>query len=117
MKITAELTIKNRKLENYINDKGHEESDMTKHEFQLSGDWDTYSKKSSPIMDRFPDKTILYGYLTSFLEICEMNNIEFDLRYDSVKNISLGLGALYNIQKNSYEKAKNREIIQKADRL
>lgn len=111
VKLTMELTIKSRKLESYINDKGHKELDMLYHEIQLTGDFETCAKKSGQIMNRFPDKTVLYGFLTSFLEICEMNNIEFDLTYDSVKNISLGLGALYSIQKNSYEKTKNKEII------
>ena len=106
-----ELTIKSRKLESYLNDKGLKELDILKHEIESTGDFATYAKKSGQIMNRFPDKTVLYGYLTSFLEICEMNNIKFDLTYDSVKSISLGLGALYGIQKNSYDKNKNQEII------
>ena len=40
-------------------------------------------------------ETMLYGYLDSFLEICEVNKIEFDLTYNSVKNLGMGLVALY----------------------
>ena len=58
-------------------------------------------------------ETMLYGYLDSFLEICEANQIEFDLTYNTVKNIGMGLVALYQVQKNSYDQLKNTDIIAK----
>lgn len=58
-------------------------------------------------------ETMLYGYLDSFLEICEANKIEFDLTYNTVKNIGMGLIALYQVQKKSYDQPKNADIIAK----
>ena len=58
-------------------------------------------------------ETILFGYLDSFLEICEANNIEFDLTYGTVKNLGIGLAALYQVQKKSYDQMKNTDIIAK----
>ena len=58
-------------------------------------------------------ETMLYGYLDSFLEICEANKIEFDLTYNSVKNLGMGLVALYQVQKKSYDQPKNTDIIAK----
>ena len=58
-------------------------------------------------------ETMLYGYLDSFLEICEANKIEFDLTYNSVKNLGMGLVALYQVQKKSYDQLKNTDIIAK----
>lgn len=58
-------------------------------------------------------ETMLYGYLDSFLEICEANKIEFDLTYNSVKNLGMGLVALYQVQKKSYDQPKNTDIISK----
>ena len=58
-------------------------------------------------------ETILYGYLDSFLEICEANKIEFDLTYNTVKNMGIGLVALYQVQKKSYDQLKNTDIIAK----
>lgn len=58
-------------------------------------------------------ETMLFGYLDSFLEICEANKIEFDLTYNSVKNLGMGLVALYQVQKKSYDQPKNTDIISK----
>lgn len=58
-------------------------------------------------------ETMLFGYLDSFLEICEANKIEFDLTYNSVKNLGMGLVALYQVQKKSYDQPKNTDIIAK----
>ena len=58
-------------------------------------------------------ETMLYGYLDSFLEICEANKIEFDLTYGTAKNIGMGLVALYQVQKKSYDQLKNTDIIAK----
>lgn len=54
---------------------------------------------------------ILYGFLDSFLEICEMHNIEIDLTYDTAKNINTGLIALFSFQKKHYEHSKNVDIV------
>ena len=58
-------------------------------------------------------ETMLFGYLDSFLEICEANKIEFDLTYNSVKNLGMGLVALYQVQKKSYDQPQNTDIIAK----
>ena len=58
-------------------------------------------------------ETMLYGYLDSFLEICEANKIEFDLTYNTVKNIGMGFVALYQVQKKSYDQPQNADIIAK----
>ena len=58
-------------------------------------------------------ETMLYGYLDSFLEICENSKIEFDLTYGTVKNLGMGLVALYQVQKKSYDQMKNTDIIAK----
>lgn len=108
-----ELNIKNKKLCDYMNDEGHQKLDMIRKEYVLTGDIDTCSRKSAPIMQKFPEHAIMYGFLSSFLEICEMHNIEFDLTYDTVKNLNNGLIALYNNQKKSYEPTTNRNIIAK----
>ena len=49
----------------------------------------------------------------SFLEICEANNIEFDLTYGTAKNLGVVLVALYQVQKKSYEQLENTDIIAK----
>lgn len=54
---------------------------------------------------------ILYGFLDSFLEICEAHNIEIDLTYDTAKNINTGLIALFSFQKKHYEHSKNVDIV------
>lgn len=58
-------------------------------------------------------ETMLYGYLDSFLEICEGSKIEFDLTYHSAKNLGAGLVALYQMQKKVYDQQKNAEIVTK----
>ena len=58
-------------------------------------------------------ETMLFGFLDSFVEICERNNIEFDLTYNTIKNLGIGLVALYQTQKNSYDQKTNVEIIAK----
>lgn len=58
-------------------------------------------------------ETILYGYLSSYLEICEMHEIEIDLTYDMVRNLAKGLAALFQFQKRHYELAKNVDIVAK----
>ena len=58
-------------------------------------------------------EAMLYGSLDSFLEICEANKIEFDLTYGTVKNLGIGLVALYQVQKKSYDQPKNTDIIAK----
>ena len=58
-------------------------------------------------------ESILYGYLDSFLEICEQHNIEIDLTYDTAKNINAGLIALFSHQKKHYEHGKNVDIVAK----
>lgn len=108
-----ELNIKSKRLYDYMNDEGHKKLEMFKKEYELTGDMDAFLRKSAPIMQKFPEQTIMYGFLTSFLEICEMHNLEFDLTYDTVKNLNTGLVALYSIQKNSYEPTANRNIIAK----
>jgi hypothetical protein len=58
-------------------------------------------------------ETMLYSYLDSFLEICEDGDIEFDLTYNTVKNVGVGLVALYQVQKKVYNQQKNADIIAK----
>ena len=58
-------------------------------------------------------ETILYGYLDSFLEICENGKVEFDLTYNTIKNLGTGLAMLYQVQKKSYNQQKNVDIIAK----
>ena len=58
-------------------------------------------------------ESILYGYLNSFLEICEWQNIEIDLTYDTAKNINAGLIALFSFQKKHYAHSKNVDIVAK----
>lgn len=58
-------------------------------------------------------ETMLFGFLDSFLEICEASKIEFDLTYSTIKNLGAGLVALYHVQKNSYNQATNTEIVAK----
>ena len=56
---------------------------------------------------------ILYGYLDSFLEICENRGIQVDLTYATAKNIGPGLIALFSHQKKYYEHGKNVDIVAK----
>ena len=58
-------------------------------------------------------ETMLYGYLDSFLEICENGKVEFDLTYNTIKNLGTGLALLYQVQKKSYDQLKNTDIIAK----
>ena len=58
-------------------------------------------------------ETMLYGYLDSFLEICENGNVEFDLTYNTINNLGTGLAMLYQVQKKSYDQLKNTDIIAK----
>lgn len=58
-------------------------------------------------------ETILFGYLQSFLDICEGSKIEFDLTYHTVNNLGMGLVALYQVQKKVYDQQKNAEIVTK----
>ena len=58
-------------------------------------------------------ETMLYGYLDSFLEICENGKIEFDLTYNTINNLGTGLAMLYQVQKKSYDQPKNADIIAK----
>ena len=58
-------------------------------------------------------ETMLYGYLDSFMEICENSKIEFDLTYNTIKNLGTGLALLYQVQKKSYDQPKNTDIIAK----
>lgn len=58
-------------------------------------------------------ETMLYGYLDSFLEVCEANQIEFDLTYKTIENLGMGLVALYQVQKKVYDQQKNAEIVAK----
>lgn len=58
-------------------------------------------------------ETMLYGYLDSFLEICENGKVEFDLTYNTIKNLGTGLAMLYQVQKKSYDQPKNTDIIAK----
>lgn len=58
-------------------------------------------------------ETMLYGYLDSFLEICEASQIEFDLTYKTIENLGMGLVALYQVQKKVYDQQKNAEIVAK----
>ena len=58
-------------------------------------------------------ESILFGYLDSFLEVCETSKIKFDLTYDTIKNVGIGLAALYNTHKNIYNPEENAEIIAK----
>lgn len=57
-------------------------------------------------------ETILYGYLSSFLECCKKSNVKIDLTYGTVKNISMGLIFLFSAQKRGgIPLEENREII------
>ena len=56
-------------------------------------------------------ETMLYGYLDSFLEICENGKVEFDLTYNTIKNLGTGLALLYQVQKKSYDQLKNTDVI------
>ena len=58
-------------------------------------------------------ETMLYGYLDSFLEICENGKVEFDLTYNTINNLGTGLAMLYQVQKKSYDQPKNTDIIAK----
>lgn len=54
-----------------------------------------------------------YGFMSSFLEICEKRGIELDLTYITFKNVCAGLGALFAFQKKHYEHYSNVDIVAK----
>ena len=72
--------------------------------------------QNDPIVTKWSGEhpeTIMFGYLQSFLEICESSKIEFDLTYKTIKNLGVGLAALYQVQKKNYDQPKNTDIIAK----
>lgn len=74
---------------------------------------DAYKDPAAGEWGKNHPETILHGYLCSFLEICEQSKIEFDLTYDTVKNLVLGLGAMFTVQKKTCDHATNVALVAK----
>ena len=89
-----DLSIKNEKLIAHFNEECMVFANGT------SDAWAAKHPESAP-----------YGFLHSFLEICEVSKIEIDLTYDTLKNINAGLAALFVFQKKHYDHATNVDIV------
>lgn len=101
-----ELSIKNEKLV------AHFEAERNS-PMQNSFDQGNQQDSASSAWAKEHPECILYGYLDSFLEICESRGVEIDLTYATAKNIGPGLIALFSHQKKHYEHGKNVDIVAK----
>lgn len=102
-----ELTIKNNKLE------AHFEEHWAFDEQYTPGSISAEEYKNISTWIAAHPEHMIYGYLSSFFNICESHNIHIDLTYNTVKNIGAGLSALFAYQKNEYEHNRNVNVIAK----
>lgn len=101
-----ELSIKNEKLVAHFE---AERNSPMQNSFNQGNQQDS----ASGVWAKEHPECILYGYLDSFLEICESRGVEIDLTYATAKNIGPGLIALFSHQKKHYEHGKNVDIVAK----
>lgn len=108
-----ELSIKNEKLIEHFNIEHNSAIQQAYNDRITTGNLDAYKNPAAGDWVKTHPESILFGYLNSFLEICQKNKIEFDLTYNTVKDLGKGLTMLFFIQKNSYDHARNVDIIAK----
>lgn len=104
-----ELTIKNEKLPPHFEAEKKSPLNQNLPESKTNPSSSEASKKWA---EEHPE-AMCYGFLSSFLEICEMRGIELDLTYNTFKNVCAGLGALFAFQKKHYEHYSNVDIVAK----
>lgn len=107
-----ELSIKNEKLIKHFNENENSPAKQSYYEATSGNEAAHMDSAAGKWMETHPE-AILYGYFSTFLGICDMNNIEIDLTYDKIKNIGAGLSALFNFQKKHCEHMENIEIVAK----
>lgn len=105
-----QLNIKNQRLIRHFEE---ERNSPLQKSFNEEGKQPMQHDPASKAWSTTHPECVLYGYLDSFLEICEQRNIEIDLTYDTAKNINAGLIALFSFQKKHYEHSKNVDIVAK----
>ena len=94
-----QLNIKNQRLIKHFEE---ERNSPLQQSFNEEGKQPMQHDPASKAWSITHPECVLYGYLDSFLEICEQHNIEIDLTYDTAKNINAGLIALFSFQKKYY---------------
>lgn len=105
-----QLNIKNQRLIKHFEE---ERNSPMQQSFDEEGKQPVQHDSAAKEWAQTHPECILYGYLDSFLEICEQHNIEIDLTYSTAKNINVGLIALFSFQKKHYEHSKNVDIAAK----
>lgn len=108
-----ELSIKNEKLIAHLQAEENSPLQQESNHFRATGKEDPALRQAAGKWSEEHPETVLYGYLRSFLEICEMHNIQVDLTYDTAKNLGAGLSALFVFQKKHYDHATNVDIVAK----
>lgn len=108
-----ELSIKNEKLIAHFEAEHNSPIQRSLDEERKTGKQSAQRDPASGAWAKEHPECMLYGFLNSFLEICEMHSVEIDLTYDTAKNIGMGLAALFNFQKKHYDHNTNVDIVAK----